>query len=196
MVLTTSLLLVFTATRARIILLWCLLITLNQTDLISFLVLISLLYPSKGSVVHIWLILLGTVNTLSSSLSFILWYTYTLNQDLILAGNLISLKQVSFTCDTFMIEKLFRYQTTQLTNLTSWNNFYFANSLGIHSFLLNYNTDTFYNLYNLEDSWLNPSLYIELNFLNNLTELLAWSFLLYFVNYLVKRWNRYPALFW
>lgn len=145
---------------------------LYSAPLLSLLLTLTLNY-SVTSVLHVSLSSLALINLTSYYLSFIQWSDYLYFQEVIISTTPIFLKQVSYVCDTFLVEKLFTYRNGTYIETVSWNTFYLSNTTSVNSFLLNYDTSTLYNLYTLADGWTNPSLLIELNLLNNLLELLS-----------------------
>lgn len=122
---------------------------------------------------HTLLGFLALSNLYSYDFSFIQWYDYGLFQELLVSRSPMFLKQTSYVCDSFWVESVGLYTTNYFADSISWNVFYGANSSSLQTFLLQYNGVTFYNFYSLSSGWANSTLFIELNYLNNLLE--VWT---------------------
>ena len=131
---------------------------------------------AKGTlsrVLHTTLMLMAINNLNSYDCSFIQWYNFTNFQEPCLSQSPIINKQVSFVCNNFWVETSALSTTSYYCDTLSWNIFYGSNTPSLQTFFLHYSAASFYNLYTLSTGWLNSTLFIELNYLNNLVE--AWT---------------------
>lgn len=118
------------------------------------------------SFIHFSLIYFLLLNSLSSSMDFILWYLEESCESLITNHSLISAVSHSYSCSNeFVYFHVLRDTETNNTFLTS-GAFYSTNSLTLQPFLLLFNDANFTNLYNLSLNWINSNIYIESNNLN------------------------------
>lgn len=118
------------------------------------------------SFIHFSLIYFLLLNSLSTSMDFILWYLEESCESLIANNSLVGTVAYSYTCSNeFVYFHVLRDTETNNTFLTS-GAFYSTNSLTLQPFLLIFNDTNFINLYNLSLNWVNSNIYIESNNLN------------------------------
>jgi cytochrome c biogenesis factor len=166
-----SLLLVFTERsfigRSTSLVVWWSEIVNPLVGSLSLLVHVGTFVPT----LHTLFSLLSLSNLYSYDFSFIQWYNYGYFQELLFSEAATFTKQTSYVCDSFWVENSTMYTTNYSTDSISWNVYSSANSTSLQTFLLQYSVLTFFNFYNLSSGWTNSTLFIELNYLNNLFEI-------------------------
>jgi len=140
---------------------------------------------------HYYLLCFINLNLVSHNYSLVYWL-YSLNGSKEVT-DVIPTTRGSFiyVCDSYFIERHQLSYNSFSQPLLSSVMFYQNSSPNLHTFFLTFNGVNFINLYNLSSNYINTSMIIETNYLNNLYELFLNYSLFFLVRSLFFNSNKY-----
>ena len=117
---------------------------------------------------HLYLIYFISINIISNTYSFIYWANSLDTFKEVINSILLSRESFIYVCDNYFTERHQLFYSHEKQPLISSTIFYRNTAPSLHSFFLSYNNYAFANLYNLSSNYINISIIVETNLLNNL----------------------------
>jgi hypothetical protein len=169
-----ALILSFTLHNRLVITWYLLLLLLVLTNPTSILSLLFMTIPRNSSlrVIHLILLLLYVVNIASYDFYFVQVFQKLYFMDFTYSLDFLLKSQYSYSCDYLFVSKSTSSYTNYNLCSSSWSFFYLANKCAIDAYLLQFNSTSFYSLFNIGGLCLHQIVYVEYNLLNTLVNTL------------------------